>query len=238
MARMKAGEAAGAPDGAPATASLDLSARPTVADLHGDNHFAQVARKNWLSAKAPKVRPEVIKQELWDELEKVDFAYSALLVLENLQALERYLWPSFDEDASNYHALLVALMVNVKRRENLPSWGMYCALHLECDRSYVNVCSRAFRRQTRRVLVLLPPYTVHECGSLAAHKDPDPALVFRHRRVSVVGQRLGAQRVRPSGEHIDMAELAFGSSKGTSLRATPNAKKGMEGGKQAFRCSR
>lgn len=104
--------------------ALDPAARPTVADLQGDSHFAQVARKNWLAAsKTPKARPDVIKKDLWDELEKVDFAYSALLVLENLQALERYLWPSFSEDASNYHALLVALMTNVKRRENLPSWG-------------------------------------------------------------------------------------------------------------------
>ena len=107
-----------------ATESSNLHARPTVADLHGENHFAQVARKNWLAAKkAPKVRPDVVKKELWDELEKVDFAYPSLLVLENLQLLERYLWPGFTEDASNYHHLLLALMVNVKRRENLPSWG-------------------------------------------------------------------------------------------------------------------
>lgn len=102
-----------------------LQARPTVADLHGENHFAQVARKNWLAAKkTPKVRPEVVKKELWDELESGDFAYSSLLILENLQLLERYLWPGFTEDASNYHHLLLALMVNVKRRENLSCWGM------------------------------------------------------------------------------------------------------------------
>ena len=112
---------AAAPD---ASDSQSLLARPTVADLHGENAFAQVARTNWLgAAKAPKVRPEVLKKEIWDELEKVDFAYSSLLVLENLQLLERYLWPGFTEDASNYHHLLLALMVNVKRRENLPSWG-------------------------------------------------------------------------------------------------------------------
>lgn len=99
-------------------------ARPTVADLHGENHFAQVARKNWLTAaKAPKARADVVKTELWDELEALDFAYSSLLVLENLQLLERYLWPAFTEHASNYHHLLLALMLNVKRREILPSWG-------------------------------------------------------------------------------------------------------------------
>lgn len=112
-----------------ATDSSSIQARPTVADLHGENHFAQAARKNWLMAKkTPKVRPEVIKKELWDELDKVGFEYSSLLVLENLQLLERYLWPGFTEDASNYHHLLLALMVNVKRRENLPSWGEFLSL--------------------------------------------------------------------------------------------------------------
>jgi intron-binding protein aquarius len=107
-----------------ATDAPSVHARPTVADLHGENHFAQVARKNWLAAKkTPKVRPEVVKKDLWDELETSGFSYSSLLILENLQLLERYLWPGFTEDASNYHHLLLALMVNVKRRENLASWG-------------------------------------------------------------------------------------------------------------------
>lgn len=119
----RSGAAEGA-SAAHATESANLNARPTVADLHGENHFAQVARKNWLTAKkTPKVRPEVVKKELWDELETADFAYSSLLILENLQLLERYLWPGFTEDSSNYHHLLLALMINVKRRENLPSWG-------------------------------------------------------------------------------------------------------------------
>ena len=110
---------------ADATVSTSVHARPTVADLHGENHFALIARKYWLGASSVhKVRPEVVKKELWDELEAVDFAYSSLLVLENLQLLERYLWPGFSEDASNYHHLLLALMLNVKRRENLTSWGM------------------------------------------------------------------------------------------------------------------
>ncbi|KAF2748206.1 DEAD helicases superfamily protein-like protein [Sporormia fimetaria CBS 119925] len=116
------GKPADTEDGAAASSTI-LHARPTIADLHGENHFAQVARKNWLgSAKAPRVRPEVLKKDLWDELERAEFAYPSLLVVENLQLLERYLWPGFTEDASNYHHLLLALMVNVKRRENLPSW--------------------------------------------------------------------------------------------------------------------
>lgn len=130
---------------APTTEALAIHSRPTVADLDGENHFAQVARKHWLGAtKTPKARPEVIKQELWDELENVDFAYPSLLVLENLQLLERYLWPSFTEDASNYHHLLLALMVNVKRRENLPSWGKSACMRMREE--HANHPCRAFRK--------------------------------------------------------------------------------------------
>ncbi|KAK7530398.1 uncharacterized protein J3D65DRAFT_641109 [Phyllosticta citribraziliensis] len=101
-------------------------ARPTVSDLQGENHYAQVARKHWLgAARPPKVKPDVLKRELWDVLEKDGFPYSALLILENLQLLESYLWPGYTEDASNHHVLLLALLVNVKRRENLASWDHF-----------------------------------------------------------------------------------------------------------------
>ncbi|KAJ4349722.1 uncharacterized protein N0V89_008340 [Didymosphaeria variabile] len=136
-----------AESGAATAPALDSHARPTIADLHGENHFAQVARKNWLTAKKPpKARPEVIKQELWDELETVDFAYSSLLVLENLQLLERYLWPAFSDDASNYHALLVALMINVKRRENLPSWEHFTGKPAEYSSFFRRILSMSVDR--------------------------------------------------------------------------------------------
>jgi intron-binding protein aquarius len=67
--------------------------RPTVADLQGDNPFALLANKHWLKAtkKATKVKvkPDVLKKEIWDVLEKEDFQFKSLLVLENLQILER-----------------------------------------------------------------------------------------------------------------------------------------------------
>ena len=69
------------------------SARPTVADLQGDHPFAQLAKQLWLksskSASKVKVKPEVVKKEIWDVLEEEDFPYRSLLVLENLQVLER-----------------------------------------------------------------------------------------------------------------------------------------------------
>ena len=67
------------------------SQRPTIADLQGDNHFAQLARKTWLGKKkAPKVNAKVVKEELWDHLEQDGFKYSDLLILETLQAVEKY----------------------------------------------------------------------------------------------------------------------------------------------------
>ena len=103
-------------------ASAKPDGRPTIDDLQGDNACAEIARSNWLkSAKAPKVKSAVVK-EIWDALEKDKFDYRPLLILETLQILEKYLWPGFSEDASNHHVLLIAVILNVKRREDLPSW--------------------------------------------------------------------------------------------------------------------
>jgi hypothetical protein len=201
---------------ATATATAMVHARPTVADLHGENHFAQVARKNWLAAKkAPKVRPDVVKKELWDELEKVDFAYPSLLVLENLQLLERYLWPGFTEDASNYHHLLLALMVNVKRRENLPSWGKPC--RLTCVTTITD-SPRSLHQQARRILVLLPSHPLHDGRSLAALEDPYAIGILRYRRIPVARQRSRTQRVRTPRRYFDMAHPALGRSARAPLR--------------------
>lgn len=67
--------------------------RPTVADLQGDSPFAQLAKKHWLknSKKSTKVKvkQDVLKNEIWDVLEQEDFSFKSLLVLENLQILER-----------------------------------------------------------------------------------------------------------------------------------------------------
>lgn len=106
---------------------MDTTTRPTVAEIHGDSHFAQVAQKHWLASKEPVTRaqPDFLKAELWDPLVRDQFAVSSILLLENLQLLERYLWPSFDDNASDFHVLLIILMLNAKRKENLPSWSLF-----------------------------------------------------------------------------------------------------------------
>lgn len=64
--------------------------RPTVADLHGDNPFAQAAKQHWLREKPSKFKTEVLKTEFYDVLEKEEFRFRSLLILENLQFLEKF----------------------------------------------------------------------------------------------------------------------------------------------------
>lgn len=68
--------------------------RPTVADLQGETPFAQLAKEHWLKplkkGSKVKVKPDVLKTEVWDVLEQENFAFKSLLVLENLQILDKY----------------------------------------------------------------------------------------------------------------------------------------------------
>jgi intron-binding protein aquarius len=99
--------------------------RPTIADLTGNTHLAKVARTNWLTKTPQKVLPDVIERDIWTHLENDDFSYFSLLLLEQLQALEHYLWPGYTKDASNHHVLLLVLLINVKRQEHLPVWPLF-----------------------------------------------------------------------------------------------------------------
>ena len=123
------------------------SGRPTISDLTGDHHLAKLARANWLTSSPQKVLPKLVEQEIWTHVEDEGFPYFSFVLLEQLQALERYLWPGYSEDASNHHVLLLALLVNVKRHQQLPVWSLFAErpddfstffrrlLHLSIDRS-------------------------------------------------------------------------------------------------------
>lgn len=64
-----------------------------VANLEGENAFEELAKKHWLKSTKKqtkvKVKPDVLKSEIWDILEKEDFEFRSLLALENLQILEK-----------------------------------------------------------------------------------------------------------------------------------------------------
>jgi intron-binding protein aquarius len=73
--------------------------KPSAADVPNELPFAQLAREHWLkpSKKAVKVKPDLIKTEIWDVLQQDNFAFKSLLSLENLQILEKYVsWISPD----------------------------------------------------------------------------------------------------------------------------------------------
>ncbi|KAF4971671.1 hypothetical protein FSARC_1549 [Fusarium sarcochroum] len=104
--------------------------RPTPAEVEEEEHqFVQLARKHWLKSgkkpAKPKVKNDVLKQSIWDVLEREGFQYKSLLLLESLQTLESYLWPAYTEAASNFHVLLIALIANVKHREHLATWTLF-----------------------------------------------------------------------------------------------------------------
>ncbi|KAI9729699.1 MAG: hypothetical protein M1834_006650 [Cirrosporium novae-zelandiae] len=100
--------------------------RPTVSDLQGDNHWTELAKKYWLkNTTVKKASQDVLKIQIWDALEAEQFAAKSLLILETLQILEKYLWPTYNGDSSNFHVLLIALIVDIKRREQLPTWDHF-----------------------------------------------------------------------------------------------------------------
>ncbi|KAL4758466.1 RNA helicase aquarius [Aspergillus foveolatus] len=103
-----------------------LDSRPTVEDFRDDSPWVRLAKTHWLdAANVRKVKHDVIKKDIWDPLEAESFSFRSLLVLENLNILEKFLWPTYTEDASNYHVLLLALIVSVKQREHLPIWEIF-----------------------------------------------------------------------------------------------------------------
>lgn len=111
--------------------SSNDTSRPALSrsDTETDGEFASVARQHWLKitkrASKVKVKNDVLKREIWDALEKDGFQFKSLVALEGLQTLESYLWPGYSEESSNFHVLLIVLLINVKRRERLDTWDLF-----------------------------------------------------------------------------------------------------------------
>ncbi|KAL2878621.1 hypothetical protein SGCOL_006091 [Colletotrichum sp. CLE4] len=97
---------------APSTRSQTkaTSDRPTVADIEGESAFAQLAKKHWLKttrskrAVKVKVKNDVLKQEIWDVLERDGFPYKSILTLESLQTLESLSTEELREEKLEQHA--------------------------------------------------------------------------------------------------------------------------------------
>ena len=63
--------------------------RPTISDLQGADPLAQAAKKHWANDKNPKFKPSAVKSDFYDILERDGFRYRSLLILEQLQFLEK-----------------------------------------------------------------------------------------------------------------------------------------------------
>jgi len=64
------------------------NSRPSVSDLDGDNVYAVTARKHWFQKDKIRFDPKVVSS-LFAELERDNWAVKSLLILENLQYVER-----------------------------------------------------------------------------------------------------------------------------------------------------
>ena len=100
-----------------------------------------VAQKYWLKSIPSRVKPETIKSEIWDPLERNDFSSRALSPLESLQILERFLWPTFSDTSSNQHILLIAIFFNVKQQASLQSWSVFADRPAEFSTYFQRVLS-------------------------------------------------------------------------------------------------
>lgn len=93
--------------------------------LDEEKPWKKLAQLHWEgTVTTTGVKTHVIKNEIWDILENEGFPSRSLQALENLQILERYLWPGYSEASTNHHVLLVVLIVTAKCREKLPVWSM------------------------------------------------------------------------------------------------------------------
>lgn len=74
----------------PTTAAFEEDDSLQLKDLE-EGYWVSLAHKHWAKPlKTKKVKTEVLKVHLWDVLEKEDFHFRSLLVLESLQLLEKY----------------------------------------------------------------------------------------------------------------------------------------------------
>ncbi|KAF3307750.1 hypothetical protein TWF173_002362 [Orbilia oligospora] len=146
--------------------------QPTFSDLQGESIYAVTANKHWLKPDIQvRFSPKVVK-EIYSALEKEGFPQRDILLLENLQYMERYLWPNYDEDSTDEFVICLVMMAVAKRRGNIPLWGIF-----EANPSL-------FTSFFRRVLIMslstslpLTPRTHVLCFIIFAFQSLDKSLV-------------------------------------------------------------
>ncbi|RMZ82812.1 hypothetical protein DV737_g1885, partial [Chaetothyriales sp. CBS 132003] len=82
--------------------------------MESQTPWEAVARRLWLDTdRTPsRVPGDVLKRDIWDPLERAVFDPQALLPLSQLHIVERFLWPTYTDDAPDQHVLLIALFAS------------------------------------------------------------------------------------------------------------------------------
>lgn len=63
---------------------------PNIEELDDEDYWVLLAKKHWSeSVELKKVKPGVIKKDIWDRLENANFESRSLVTLENLHLLEK-----------------------------------------------------------------------------------------------------------------------------------------------------
>ena len=105
--------------------ALDVQA--TAMEQTSPPSWDLLAAKYWQKAKPTRLKPDALKSEFWDPLEHEGFSPRALSQLDSLQFLEHFLWPTFTEDSSDQHVLLITTFFNLRQRAGLQSWSLFAA---------------------------------------------------------------------------------------------------------------
>ncbi|KAF3927592.1 hypothetical protein AA313_de0207095 [Arthrobotrys entomopaga] len=110
---------------APESPLMDDEYGPTINDLPGGNFYAEIATTNWLKDNAPVRFSANVVKEIYQSLEKEAFSPSSLFLLENLQYVEQYLWPNYNEDSTDELVISLVMIATVKGRKRAQIWGTF-----------------------------------------------------------------------------------------------------------------
>ncbi|KAK6501069.1 hypothetical protein TWF481_008919 [Arthrobotrys musiformis] len=152
--------------------STTEDSQPTFSELHGGSFYAVAAGTHWLKPDAQVRFSSNVVKEIYSALEQEGFPQRDLLLLENLQYMERYLWPNYNEDSTDELVISLVMMAVAKRRGNMPLWGIF------------ETNPASFASLFRRVLImslsassLLVPRTHILCFIISAFQSLDNVLV-------------------------------------------------------------
>ncbi|KAK9454432.1 P-loop containing nucleoside triphosphate hydrolase protein [Dipodascopsis uninucleata] len=96
---------------------------PSLAEIYGSS-YSKIAESNWGLHSRVKFSTKVVTT-IYDLLSKDDFSEKSLLTLDSLLYLEKYLWPNWNSNSKDDHAISVVLTTVIKKKEGLVDWNLF-----------------------------------------------------------------------------------------------------------------